>query len=164
MIPDNRYERHHDAAREHLGRGVDVRLHDDDDRRRGTGRRIVGELADTACDENPDVGLATGAVAETGSAHRLPEPRVDLRVGKRDVERQHARGVPQPAHVALEEERLPVVGPQRLVDAFAVEKPMIEHRDDGVLPVGHAAVHVHPCCHERSVLGVLFSRNIADAL
>ena len=59
----------------------------------------------------------------------------------------------QPAHVAVEEERLAVVGAQRLVDALAVQEPVIEDRDDRVLLVGHAPVDVHRRCASHSRRG-----------
>ena len=97
--------------------------------------------------QHPDVGLAVRAVAEPGGAHRLAEARVDLARRSAGRQREHAGRLAQPPHVAVEEERLAVVGPQRFVDAFAVEKPVIEDRDDRVLLVGHAAVDVDRGCH-----------------
>ena len=47
----------------------------------------------------------------------------------------------------VEQERLAVVGPQRLVNAFAVEKSVIEHRNDRVLLIDDAAVDVHHRVH-----------------
>jgi len=43
----------------------------------------------------------------------------------------------------IEEKGLAVEGAERLVNAFAVEEPVIEDRDDRVLLVVHAAVDVH---------------------
>ena len=42
--------------------------------------------------------------------------------------------VAQPAHVAIEEERLAAVGAQCLVNAFAVEESVIEYRDRPRVP------------------------------
>ena len=74
---------------------------------------------------------------------RLAEARVDLaRRSSGTSSAIIAADVAQPPHVPVEEERLAVVGAERLVDAFAVEKPVIEDGDDGVLLVGHAPVDV----------------------
>ena len=54
-------------------------------------------------------------------------------------------------HVPVEEKRLAVVGPERLVHALAVEKSVVEDRDDRVLLVEHPAVDVHRRCHDRRV-------------
>ena len=114
----------------------------------GAGRRIVRELADTARDEDADVRLAAvRRLAQPGGAHRLAAPRVHLFVGQRDGQRDHAGRVPQPPHVPIEEKRLAVVGAPRLVDALAVQKAVIEDRDDGVLLIEHAAVDVDRGCH-----------------
>ena len=60
-----------------------MRLDDDDDRGLGRGRRVVGELADAAGDQDPDVRLAAAGRPEPGGAHRLVEARGDLVVGER---------------------------------------------------------------------------------
>ena len=69
---------------------------------------------------------------------------------------QHPHGGAETPHVAVEQEHPAVVGSDRLVDAFAVQEAVIEHRDDGVGLVQQAAVHVHHCAHLLSVLRVLF--------
>ena len=61
--------------------------------------------------------------------------------------------------MAVEQKRLAVVGPQRLVDAFAVEKPVVEHRDDGVLLIGDAAVDVDHRAHvQEYTLGIQWTQ------
>ena len=118
----------------------------------GAGGRIVGQLADAARDAGSgcrprDPGCRRGRprASSRGSARRS---RASV---SGTAQREHAGRLAQPPHVAVEEERLAVVGPQRLVDALAVQKPVIEHRDDGVLLIGHAAVDVDRRCHEASV-------------
>src|SRR5207245_9532702 len=60
---------------------------------------------------------------------------------------EHAGGVAQAPHVAVEEERMTVIGPQRLVHALAVQNPVIEDRDRRVLLIDHAPVDVHSGGH-----------------
>ena len=52
-----------------------------------------------------------------------------------------------PLHVTVEKKRLAVVGAQRLVHAFAVQKAVVEHRYDGVLLIGDASVYVDSGSH-----------------
>ena len=88
-------------------------------------------------------------VTEAAGAHRLAESRVDLRVGERHRKRKHVGRPAQPPHVTLEQERLAVVRAQRFIDAFAVQKSVIEHRDDGVFLIADAPVDVDDGCHRR---------------
>ena len=120
-----------------------MRLDDHDERGFGRGRQVVGEIADPARDQQPDIRLAAAGRPEPGGAHRLVEARGDLIVaeGHRQVEHRGRR--PQPAHVAVEEKRLAVVSAQRLVDSFAEQKPVVEDRNDRVRFVCDAAVDVH---------------------
>ena len=122
-------QRDRDAALEHFRRRIDVRLDDDDDRRRRAGGRIVGELADAAGHQDPDVGLAVRP-SPRPAARIVSRKRASISVvGQRHGERHHAGRLAQPPHVPIEEKRLPVVGAQRLVDALAVQEAVIEDRD-----------------------------------
>ena len=70
------------------------------------------------------------AVAQPGRAHRLAEARArSRRRSSGTVSASIAAECAQPPHVPVEQERLAVVGAQRLVDAFAVQEPVIEDRD-----------------------------------
>ena len=106
-----------------------MRLDDDDDRRRRAGGRVVGELADAARHQDADVGLAPGR-AEAGGA---PSSRGSARRSRRRSSGTGSASIAgrraQAAHVPVEEKWLAVVGAQRLVDALAVEKAVIEDRD-----------------------------------
>src|SRR5262245_50564218 len=53
--------------------------------------------------------------------------------------------------MTVEQKRLTVAGPQRLVDTLAVEKTVIEHRNRGVLLIGHAAINIDSSCHKSRV-------------
>ena len=102
----------------------------------GRGGRVVGELADAAGDQDADVRLAAAGRPEAGGAHRLAKRAAISSSVSGTGSASIAADVAQPAHVAVEEERLAVVGAQRLVDAFAVQEPVIEDRDDRVLLIG----------------------------
>ena len=147
MIAHHVDERHAYAALDPLARRIDVRLDDHDDRRRGARSRIVGELADAARHENSNISFAADGAAEARGAHRLAEARVHFRVGQRHAEREHVGRFPQPLHVAVEQERLPVVRAQRLVHPLAVQEPVIEYGDHRVLRIGDAAIDVDGGCH-----------------
>ncbi len=150
MVPHDADERDRDALFERLGRRRHVFLGDDDDRRFAAGGRVVGQLADAARHQDSQIGFAA-AGPELGRAHRVAKAAVDLVIGERNVERQHRRRRSQPAHMAIEQERFAVVGPQRLVDPFAVQKPMVEHGNHRVLAVDHAAVDIDHRAHATSV-------------
>ena len=45
--------------------------------------------------------------------------------------------------MAFEQEGLAVVGAERLIHPFAVQKTMIEHRHDRTLPVAYPSIHIH---------------------
>ena len=53
----------------------------------------------------------------------------------------------QAAHVPIEEERLPMVRAQRLVDALAVQEAVIEDRNRRRRRVGDPAVHIDHRTH-----------------
>src|ERR1700733_4414286 len=55
--------------------------------------------------------------------------------------------MPQPVHVAVEEKGLPIVGAQRFVNAFAVEEPVIEDGNHGLLRAGHDTIDVDNGSH-----------------
>ena len=76
------------------------------------------------------------------------------------VEGHHPGGRPQPREVPLEQERPPIVGAQRLVNALAVQEPMVEHRDDGLFPRHDLSVHVDDGSH----CGSLSSEPAAGAM
>ena len=92
----------------------------------GRGRRIVGELADAAGDQDPDVRLRRRSSLAPCVASNL---RGELVVGERERQLDHRRRAAEPPHVAVVEKRPPVIGPHRLVNAFAVEEAVIEDRD-----------------------------------
>jgi hypothetical protein len=100
-------------------------------------------IADSARHQDADVGFPVRAVAESGGAHRVAKPGVDLRIAERHRQGEHIGRSAQPPHVAIEQERLAVVGPQCLVHAFAVQEPVVEHRNHRVLLIEHAAVDIH---------------------
>ena len=110
---------------------------------RGTGGRVVGQLADAARDEHPNGHFTTGV----DTAHRLPHPGLEGGVGRRHIERETVGGGAESGEMPVEQERLAVVGAQRLVHAVAVEKPVVEHRDDRLVAIGDDAVHVDRCLH-----------------
>ena len=60
MIADDGHERDFDAALEGLARRLHVRLDDHDNRRIGAGGQIIGELADAARHEDPNIGFTAG--------------------------------------------------------------------------------------------------------
>ena len=125
---------------------------DDDDRWFAARRGIIGQLADSAGDEDADVGLAS-CCAQAGGAHRVSKPAIDVLIGRRHGQRKHRCRRPQAAHVPVEQERLAAVGPQRFVDTLAVQESVIEHRNDGVFLIEDAAVDVHHRLHvsERTI-------------
>ena len=100
---------------------------------------VVGQLADAAGQQHPDVGLVQFA----GGRDRVLHPSRQRLVVERHQEAKPIGRCAEPADVAIVEERHPVVGPQRLVDAFAVQEPVIVDRDDGVLGRGDRAVDVN---------------------
>ena len=100
-----------------------------DQRWRGRGLEIVGEIADAAGQQNADVGLAQIA----GRADGVVDPLPQILIAERNVEREISGRRAQAAAVLLVEERHPVVGPQRLVDAFAEQEPVIVDGNDRLI-------------------------------
>jgi hypothetical protein len=85
---------------------------------------------------------------------RLAGPRVQLFVGERYWQREHPGGIPQTPHVPVEEERLTVVRPPRFVHTFAVQKAVIEDRDQGMFLVHDPPVDIDRRRHrlERTIV------------
>ena len=68
-----------------------------------------------------------------------------------DGERHERSRLPQPIHVAIEEERLAIVGAQRLVHAFAVQESVVEDRYGRVCRVRDAPVDEDDRVHAASL-------------
>ena len=109
----------------------------------GPGGRVIVQLADAARDDHPNGHFTTGVDA----AHRLPDPGFEVGVGRRHLEREPVGGGAESGKMPVEQERLAVVGAQCLVHAVAIEKPVVEDRDDRLVAIGDDAVHVDRCLH-----------------
>ena len=141
MIPE--HARHHDrdpVPQRHLRR-VGVGAGDDDDRGARTGGGVVGQLADATREEYPNGDFAL----RVDTVHRVQQPGFEVGVGRRYGQREPVGRCAQPGEMSVEQKRLAVVGAQGLIHAVAVEKPVVEHRDDRLVATGDDAVHVNRC-------------------
>ncbi len=123
VVADDRHERDRHAVLVDRGRRIDVRFDDDHRGRVRAGRRVVDEVADAAGEQDADVGLVGDVRGGDGGG----DAGVHFRVGPGHGQRNLFGGLPQPRHVRLVQERLLPVGPEHLVDALAVQEPVIEH-------------------------------------
>ena len=121
------------------------------DRRRAGAYYTPREIADAACHQQSNVRLAARAARQVCGVHRVAKLLGDHLVGHRDGQRQHGGRFAEAPHVTVEQKGLALVGPQGLVDAFTVQKPVIEDGDDGVRFVDNASVDADHGCHGASV-------------
>ena len=123
----------------HPARRLPMRAGDDDDGRRPADGGVVAEIADAPRDEYPEGHLAVRVDAAHGVAHAA----LQLPIRRRDRQGQARRRGPEPGEVPIRQEGLAVVGAEGLVDAVAVEKAVVEHRDHRPVAGRHDPVHVH---------------------
>ena len=136
----SQHARHHrrDSVPQHRIRDVVVGTRDDDSRGARTGGRVVGQLADAARDKHPNGHLAT----RVDAPHRLPNPGFEVAVSQRHIERETVGGGAESGEMPVKQERPAVVGAQCLIHPVAVEKSVVEYRDDRLVTIGDEAVHV----------------------
>jgi hypothetical protein len=125
---------------------IDVRLDDDHDRRVRCCLGIVGELSDSARQQDADIRLGT---PEVSRCDRFANLFCQSVIGERHVEDDHLRRPAQPLHVPLVEERPAVIRAERLVNALAVEKPVVENGNRRIALAADAPVDVDRGCHRR---------------
>ena len=139
VVPHHGGHDNPDAARLDLGRGIGVRLDDDDDRRLAALPRVIAEPADAAGHEQADITLPV----DVGGAGRLVDPCCELPVRERDLQPDGAGGGAQPVEMPIEQERAAVVRAQRFVHALPEQKAVVEYRHHRRLGVADASVHIH---------------------
>ena len=103
-------------------------LDDDDNGRPRTCRRVVAEFAHSAGDEHPDVLFGVDRRVVHRVCDRVRQLRITLGNRQTDTVGRGSESMQMPS----KEKRSAIVGPQRLVDTLAVEKPMIKDRHDGI--------------------------------
>ena len=89
MIADDGDERHLDAALEHIGGRFNVPFHDDDNRWCRARSGVVGEVADSSCHQDTDIGLGAGHFTQCRHPHRLAAAFVDGCVAEGHIQREH---------------------------------------------------------------------------
>jgi len=143
VIADDIHDHDADTFVIRLRRRVDLRLDDDDDGRIGRRFQVVGQLADAARDQDPDVRLPI----ERRCRLRLTNLSGELLVTEGERQLDHAGGTSQPPHVAVEEKRPAVIGAHRFVDALAVQKAVIKDGDHRLALRGDTPIDVDRCGH-----------------
>ena len=121
---------HREAPVQALGSPDIDLVHDHDHRGPRALPRIDAEIADTAGDDGPDVGLL-----ESRATHRLLDHPAELRLGHRDLHQHGVGALPEAIEVLGELEDLARVDADPLEDAVPVEQAVVEDRDLARVPV-----------------------------
>src|SRR5262245_60355884 len=99
MVPDNVDEYHLTTVLVNLSGRCNQRFDNDDPRRLWRCFQIVSQLADTASDQDPDVGLIPVEFPRRDRVRNMPGQLV-VRKWNRQV--NQPRGIAQPLHMSIE--------------------------------------------------------------
>ena len=116
-----------------------MRLDNDHDRWPRTGGGIVAKLTNTAGDDEANILFTL----QRGMTHCRRNCRGKFGVVLRDHQLEQRRRGSKSSQMPVEEERRLVVGPKRFIDPFAIQKSVIEDRNDGEPAITDCSIYVN---------------------